>query len=550
MLTANWRREKSIGKHPRQLRIAAWSANRHKGLSDHTVAYRMTRPEEAYPEPGSAAELAAFAELQRRLPALFDRVYADRMAPRTIVVVPGLSLDAELLGRVEGFTHYEERQLTMLMLLKMPNTRMVFLTSAPLDPSIVDYYLQLLPGIPHEHARARLTLLAAHDTSTVSLTRKILDRPRLLARIRNAVGDTQLAHLSCFNATADERSLAVRLGMPLYACDPALLRWGTKSGSRTVFREAGVDLAPGAENLRDIRDVVMALAALKRSHPTLKRAVVKLEEGASGEGNGVFDFSGAPEDSGLESWLAMRLPARLRPEAAGMDYPRYAAKFDECGGVVEAWIDAEDKQSPSVQLRITPAGHIETISNHDQVLGGSTGQRYLGARFPARADYRSGICGSALQIAEVLRAKGVLGRFGIDFVCVREGDAWRHSAIEINLRKGGTTHTFQTLQYLTDGSYDTTTGNFLTPRGDSRCYYATDNLCKAAYRRLTPPDLVDVAIEHDLHFDRTRLEGVTFNLIGAVSEFGKLGVVSIGRSLPEAEALYQNTVRALDVACA
>ena len=111
-----------------------------------------------------ASELASFAELQRRLPPLFDRVFADRLAPRTILVVPGLSLDEELLARVEGVTHYEERQLTMLMLLKMPNTRMVFLTSAPLDPSIVDYYLQLLPGIPHEHARRRLTLLAAHDT--------------------------------------------------------------------------------------------------------------------------------------------------------------------------------------------------------------------------------------------------------------------------------------------------------------------------------------------------------------------------------------------------
>jgi len=503
-----------------------------------------------YPEPGSAGELAAFAELQRRLPPLFDRVFTDRLAPRTIVVVPGLSLDAELLARIEGFTHYEERQLTMLMLLKMPNTRMVFLTSAPLDASIVDYYLQLLPGIPHEHARARLTLLAAHDTSTVSLTRKILERPRLLARVRNALGDPQLAHISCFNATPDERTLAVRLGIPLYACDPALLDLGTKSGARSVFREAGVAMAHGAENLRDMRDVVTALAALKRSQPLLKRAVIKLEEGASGEGNCVFDFFGAPTGSGLETWLAAQLPDRLQPEAAGMSYARYAAKFAERGGVVEAWIDEEEKQSPSVQLRITPSGSIETISSHDQILGGATGQRYLGACFPAKEGYRGAICESAMRIANVLRAKGVRGRFSVDFVCVRAGGAWRHCAIEINLRKGGTTHTFQTLQYLIDGRYDAASGLFFTAQGEARCYYATDNLVKAAYRRLTPPDLIDVAIEHNLHFDRTTLQGVTFNLIGAVSEFGKLGIVSIARSPAEAEMLYQRTVQALDVACA
>jgi hypothetical protein len=508
------------------------------------------RQNDAYPEPGSAAELAEFAELQRRLPPLFDRVFADRLAPRTIVVVPGLSLDAELLARVEGFTHYEERQLTMLMLLKMPNTRMVFVTSAPLEASIVDYYLQLLPGIPHEHARSRLTLLSAHDTSTVSLTRKILERPRLLGRMRHALGNPQLAHISCFNATPDERTLALRLGIPLYACDPALLLLGTKGGSRSVFREAGVALVDGAENLRDMRDVVAALAALKQRQPTLQRAVIKLDEGASGEGNCIFNYSGAPTRSGLESWLAAQLPDRLQPEAACMSYERYAAKFAERGGVVEAWIDAADKRSPSVQVRITPRGIVETISSHDQVLGGATGQRYLGARFPAMEAYRAAVCNSAVRVAGVLRAKGVLGRFGVDFVCVREGAEWRHYAIEINLRKGGTTHTFQTLQYLTDGRYDVDSGLFFTPQDESRCYYATDNLVKAPYRRLTPPDLIDVAIEHNLHFDRTSQQGVTFNLIGAIAEFGKLGIVSIAPSPAEAETLYHRTVQALDGACA
>ena len=264
----------------------------------------------------------------------------------------------------------------------------------------------------------------------------------------------------------------------------------------------------------------------------------------------IFDYSGAPTGSGLGSWLAAQLPDRLQPEAAHMSYERYAAKFAERGGVVEAWIEAEEKHSPSVQLRITPRGIIETISSHDQVLGGTTGQRYLGARFPAMEDYRDAVCKSALRIAAVLRAKGVLGRFSVDFVCVREVSAWRHYAIEINLRKGGTTHTFQTLQYLTDGRYDADSGLFFTPHGEARCYFATDNLVKARYRRLTPPDLIDVAIEHNLHFDRTTQQGVTFNLIGALAEFGKLGIVSIARSAVEAETLYHRTVHVLDAACA
>ncbi len=501
------------------------------------------------PEPGSRAELDRFAKLQRRLPVLFEKVFADRLEPRTIVVVPGLSVDQELLARIAGLPHYEERQLTMLMLLKLPNTRVVFLTSAPIDASIVDYYLQLMPGIPHEHARRRLTMIAAHDTSPVSLTRKILERPRLLARIRSELRSPGLAHLSCFNATADERTLAVQLGVPLYACDPALLWLGTKSGSRSVFREAGVAMADGAANLRDIADVVAALADLKRHRPALRRAVVKLEEGLSGEGNATFRYDGAPDDAALGTWIAAELPRRLKMEAAGLCYERYAAKFASLGGVVEAWIEGDGKRSPSAQLRINPLGGLETVSTHDQVLGGATGQIYLGARFPASEPYRLAIQESAVRIGRVLRDKGVIGRFGVDFVCVPEGAGWRQYAIEINLRKGGTTHTFQTLQYLTDGDYEAASGLFLTPGGEPRFYYATDNLVKPQYRRLTPPDLVDLAVENGLHFDRVAQQGVTFNLIGAISQFGKLGVVSIASSPQAAEDLYERTVRVLDAAC-
>ena len=42
---------------------------------------------------------------------------------------------------------------------------------------------------------------------------------------------------------------------------------------------------------------------------------------------------------------------------------------------------------------------------------------------------------------------------------------------------------------------------------------------------------------------------MTFNLIGAVSQFGKLGVVSIAASSEAADDLYSRTVRVLDAAC-
>jgi hypothetical protein len=493
--------------------------------------------------PGSAAELAAFAQLQARLPPLFRTVFADPLAPRTVVVVPGLSVDPEVLAKVTGALHYEERQLAMLMLLRLPNTRIVFLSSTPIEPAIVDYHLRLLAGVPD--AGRRLVLLSASDATARSLTQKILDRPRLLERIRAAMGDPAIAHLSVFNATPLERTLAVRLGIPLYGCDPALIDWGAKSGSRAAFREAGVRMPDGVEHLRDTRDVVGALAAIKARNPSLARAVVKLDHGFSGEGNAVFSYAGCPEEDS-ERWIAAHLPLNLAIEARDLGWERYSAKLAEQGGIAEAWITGDGLRSPSVQMRITPLGDFEFISTHDQILGGPSGQIFQACTFPADPVYARSIQALALRVGEVLRAKGVLGRFGVDFVSVPRGADWEHYAIEINLRKGGTTHTFQMLQFLTQGRYDAGRGEFVTATGSTRCYYATDNVVSPAYRRLTPQDLFEIAEQPGLRYDPQGECGETFGLVGAIAEFGKFGMVAIDIDTDAARRRFRRAVAVLD----
>ena len=502
-----------------------------------------------------AADNDRFAQLQARLAPLFRDVFADPRAPRTVVVIPGLSMDQEIISHVQGLSHYEERQLTLLMLLRLPNTRIVFVTSTPIDPVIVDYYLSLLPGIPHQQAQRRLTMLSAYHGSAITLTRKILDRPRLIARIRAAIGDTASAHMSCFNATEDEKQLALQLDIPLYACDPALSWLGGKSGSRAMFRAAGIELPPGSEDLCDANDIIAALTKLRTDNPTLSRAAVKLNDGASGEGNSAFRFDGAPDAASagtdaLQRWIRDALPSKLAFEADGENWEHYLHKFSTMRGIVEAWITGSGTCSPSAQQRVTPIGTIEMISTHDQVLGGSTGQKFLGSTFPALPGYRLAIQESTRRVGLELCKRGVLGRYGVDFVSFRQADGtWRNVAIEINVRTGGTTHTFQTLQYLTNGQYDPATGEFRIPNGECRCYYATDNLQAAALKRLIPEDLIDIAVENDLHFDQSSMQGVTFNLIGALAEFGKLGVVSIAATPEDAMQRYRKTVQVLsDVA--
>jgi len=504
-------------------------------------------PPEYRPAPESPEERQAYLALQPRLRTMFEEVYPDPQAPRGVVVLPGLSLDRETLSKLTGAQSYEERQLTMLTWLRLPRTQVIFLASSPIPDALVDYYLGMLWGVPHSHARQRLTMLSCNDTSDENLTRKILSRPRLVQRIRNAIIDPKVTHLTAFNTTADEVTLAVQLGIPLYGCDPALNHLGTKSGGRKIFREAGIALPDGVEDLRDLHDAARAVLELRARSANLRRVVLKLDEGFSGEGNATLDLPAAPLDAdSMQDWVLRT----LRPEAAGQSAEQFLSVFARMGGIAEVWIEGEAKSSPSVQMRVTPSRTLEIISTHDQVLGGASGQVFLASTFPAREEYRSLLVESARKVGTLLLARGVQGRFAVDFVVVREGDRYRAYALEINLRKGGTTLPFQMLQFLTAGSVDVHTGEFHAPLAEHRCYYATDNLQKPSYKALTVEDLIDILVNHQLHFDPTQQQGVVFHLMGALSMYGKLGLVSIAASHAEAEAQCHRVEALLDAEAA
>jgi hypothetical protein len=91
-------------------------------------------------------------------------VFPDPHAHQTDVVIPSRSLGTEELAKISGVHHYEERMLCMLM-LRLPRTNLVYVTSRPVAPTIIDYYLHRLPGAPVSYARRRLTLLSCRDTS-------------------------------------------------------------------------------------------------------------------------------------------------------------------------------------------------------------------------------------------------------------------------------------------------------------------------------------------------------------------------------------------------
>jgi len=82
-------------------------------------------------------------------------------------------------------------------------------------------------------------------------------------------------------------------------------------------------------------------------------------------------------------------------------------------------------------------------------------------------------------------------------------------AIEINLRKGGTTHPFLTLQFLTD-AHTIRTPRSLQPKWTAKVLFASDHVESPRYRTLTPDDLFDIVVRHNLHFGQTRQTASSF----------------------------------------
>jgi hypothetical protein len=464
--------------------------------------------------------MATFDELQR--------AFVDRLGTRsvsdldegTIVVLPSATFALAELLKIIGISRYEERLLCMLLWLRRPGLRVVYVTSLPVDPAIVDYYLAFLPD-PAD-ARRRLTLLTLDDPDPEALSPKLARRPDVLDAVAAAAGPAEQAYLLPFNVTEHERRISEQLQIAVYGASPEGAALGSKTGSRRVARQAGVAVLPGEEDLRSVADLDGAAGRLRSAG--VVTAVAKLNNGFSGQGNAILDLH--HEGSVLDGPTVFC--------ASEESWPSFVAKIEAEGAIVEELVRRPGVVSPSVQVRIAPSGSVEVVSTHDQILGGPEDQVYIGCRFPALPDYRLLIQEQAAWVAEVLAAEGVLGSFGIDFIVLPDGEIYLS---EINLRMGGTTHPYWMARLATDGTYDASTGE-LVVAGTPRAYVASDNLKSDALRGRSPADVIAEVERRGWAFDPATGTGTTLHLLGALQEHGKMGLTCIGLTIEDAEALF------------
>jgi hypothetical protein len=265
-------------------------------------------------------------------------------------------------------------------------------------------------------------------------------------------------------------------------------------------------------------------------------AVIKLNNGFSGQGNAIVDIRDLGD--------SLRTSA-VTFCASEESFDSYIPKIVADGAIVEELLRAPGVVSPSVQVRIAPDASYEIVSSHDQILGGPDDQVYLGCRFPADERYRDVITDHGASVAKVLASKGVVGPFGLDFIVIPDRDDYLVFLSEINLRMGGTTHPFLMARLVTGGVYDSETGE-LVADGRPKSYIGTDNLKSDDLLGLEPQTIIDAVDRAGLAFDPLTKTGVTLHLLGALKAFGKMGVTCIADSRAQAQDLYESVVAEIE----
>jgi hypothetical protein len=470
--------------------------------------------------------------LQGRLPAALAANRPNSGTDHVLVALPSYSVGESLLSHYANrIAALEHRYLVCTLLLgRLDHCHLVFVASQRPGAEVLDYYASLLPDDGRRMLAHRLSVIEVPDTSARAVAAKLMERPDLLDDMRRLIAGRP-ALIEPWNVTHVEEEVSRALGVPINGTPSRLWPLGFKSSGRRVFQEAGVPVATGVEDVRSVADVVQAVDRIRRERPGLRSVIVKLDDSGAGDGNVVLGVDDRDPGEALA-----RLPAWYLTDLAA-------------GGVVEERVAGVRFASPSAQIDVLPSGGVVVLATHEQVLGGPDGQVYTGCRFPADRAYAPLIARYAEATGRALAARGVLGRVSVDFAAAQDVDGrWEVRALEINLRKGGTTHPYTVLRNLVPGRYDARAGCWRTGDGTSRCYSATDNLVDPSWTGLPPREVIRAVRSAGLGFDRAPGTGVVLHMLSGLGIDGRLGLTAIANDAEEAERLRGATEHAVSTA--
>jgi len=457
--------------------------------------------------------------------------------------IPSIPVSSDYFESVPGLSRWclchEERFLCFLLHLNNRHNRVFYVTSMPVSQTVIDYYLSLLTQVSPDDARKRLTMVSCYDTSLTPLCKKLMNRPRLMRRLKDSINPKQ-TYLSTYVHTELEQKVALKLGISA-ALTPVRSHWGTKLGSRQLFQWCEIPHCLGTYNLLEsTEDVVEGVIALKTERPKIKTIIIKLNEGVDGLGNAIWRLPESMDPVVLTKSLICNDLWPFNGET-----PReFLCNLTKGGAIMEEFIEEHgDIKCPSVEGYVDVSGNVCVVSTHEHIC---VDELYQACFFPANAGYRLKLQETCTIIGNFLKDRGVRNeRYGVDFLAWQRHDkTWDLRALEVNLRYPKTTHSMMTLQLVTFDGHMNQNGMFLLPNGEPRCYFALDSFHNELLKKLTPDDLLDMIKLYPtwLKFDKTTMKGTIFYMVDALATYGSVGIMCIHET-PEQASRHFHEVK-------
>jgi len=501
-----------------------------------------------------------YAVLKRQLNLKRRIVRESYRGERTIIILSGLNFKKSELEKTPSLHLYEEKFLFFLLLLRFSRTKVIYVSSQKINPLYIDYYLGLITNDPKkiETMKKRLTMISLGNLSKTPVAAKLLQNKTKLKEIKTLISDPKSTFIQCYNPLSFEKEVALELSVPLYGLDENLSYHGTKSGSINAFKKCKINYPKAYINLKNRQQLVVALSKLICEFPSNKKAIIKIEDYPAGEGNVIFNIKDFLLKRNIQKMPSQKKVASLLDEdlelfcqqSEKLPHKRfsyyfktindYMDEFSKTGGIVQLYVDGAKKTSPSCQLRILPDRKIRILSTHEQVLGGADKTEYIGCFFPANETYRRNLTLYSKKVGGYLAKKGVIGRLAVDYLAVDQKDKKGEKdiyAIEINIRKGGTTHPYILARSATGALYNQKSG-LLSVGKTNIYYYATDNAAFPRLKKLTPESLIKILDENNLDFNRERKSGIIVHLFGMIQTGGRIGLTCVGKSRKEVMRFY------------
>lgn len=473
---------------------------------------------------------------------LFSAINEGRK--HTILVMPSLSLDSDLLKDIVGILHYEIRALWHVLHASVPNSKIIFVSSEKVEEIYLKHLLSSFPN-PKE-IRKRIELICLEDArEKICLTDKVLCRNDIMFRLKELIGDEPKG-LWSFLSTSKESELSKELGIPLFGPRPEHEYYLTKSGNRKLFTKAGVPFAKGINDLKTEEDVIEAVIKLWNDNPCSKRFMIKLDYGVSGKGNALLTLPKSYDSFSRlniieQKTIILNCLENMKFPVEGSGWDDFHSQLFQ-GAVVECFIEGKNKTSPSSQAMIYPDGKVEILSTHEQILDES-GMVFLGAKFPANRFHRSRLQEWTTKIGNNLASKGVFGYFSVDFLVCKSEQGSVPWVIEINLRQGGTTHPLQTAKWVTGSTYNYKKGILVNPKGQDVYYQSNDNFVLKSLKGKNVEDLINHLESLNLVFKNNSNNGAVLHLMSSMKDLGKIGFTAIANSRKDSIQLAQKVER-------